>query len=58
MLVGILLLSNIFAYVLFDSGVIHSFISAAFVAKSNVACVKTDNDLEASFPLERILCFR
>ncbi|XP_022860578.1 uncharacterized protein LOC111381088, partial [Olea europaea var. sylvestris] len=53
---GILLLSNVPAYVLFDSGATNSFISASFVARSNFACVRTNNELEVSIPLGKTLC--
>ncbi|XP_022856959.1 uncharacterized protein LOC111378027 [Olea europaea var. sylvestris] len=53
---GILLLSNVPAYVLFDSGATNSFISTSFVARSNLACVKTNYELEVSIPSGRTLC--
>ncbi|XP_022895369.1 uncharacterized protein LOC111409566 [Olea europaea var. sylvestris] len=52
---GILLLSDVPAYVLFDSGATNSFISASFVTRSNFACVKTNYELEVSIPLGRTL---
>ncbi|XP_022868589.1 uncharacterized protein LOC111388143 [Olea europaea var. sylvestris] len=54
--IGILLLSNVPAYVLFDSGATNSFISASFVTRSNFASVRTNNELEASIPLGKTLC--
>ncbi|CAA3027974.1 Hypothetical predicted protein, partial [Olea europaea subsp. europaea] len=42
----ILLLSDVPAYVFFDSGATNSFISTSFVAWSNLACVKTNYELE------------
>ncbi|XP_022843445.1 uncharacterized protein LOC111367000 [Olea europaea var. sylvestris] len=53
---GIMLLSDVPAYVLFDSGATNSFISASFAARSNFVCVKTNNELEVSIPSGRILC--
>ncbi|XP_022851499.1 uncharacterized protein LOC111373224 [Olea europaea var. sylvestris] len=53
---GILLLSDVPAYVLFDSGATNSFISTSFVARSNLACVKTNYELELSIPSGRTLC--
>ncbi|XP_022880814.1 uncharacterized protein LOC111398092 [Olea europaea var. sylvestris] len=53
---GTLLLFDVPAYVLFDFGAIHSFISTSFIVKSNVACVKMTNELEASIPLGKALC--
>ncbi|XP_022851014.1 uncharacterized protein LOC111372831 [Olea europaea var. sylvestris] len=53
---GILLLSDVPAYVLFDSEATNSFISASFVVKSNFACVRMNNELEVSIPLGRTLC--
>ncbi|XP_022855735.1 uncharacterized protein LOC111376953 [Olea europaea var. sylvestris] len=52
----ILLLSDVPAYALFDSWATNSFISTSFVARSNFACVKTNNELEASIPSGRTLC--
>ncbi|XP_022897718.1 uncharacterized protein LOC111411415 [Olea europaea var. sylvestris] len=51
---GILLLSDIPAYVLFDSGATNSFISTSFVIKSGIVCVKTDNALEVSILQEKL----
>ncbi|XP_022852772.1 uncharacterized protein LOC111374352 [Olea europaea var. sylvestris] len=53
---GILLLSDVPAYILFDSGATNSFISISFVARSNLACVKTNYELEVSIPSGRTLC--
>ncbi|XP_022854046.1 uncharacterized protein LOC111375453 [Olea europaea var. sylvestris] len=53
---GILLLSNVPTYVLFDFGATNSFICASFVARSNYACVRTDNELEVSIPSGKTLC--
>ncbi|XP_022862563.1 uncharacterized protein LOC111382757 [Olea europaea var. sylvestris] len=53
---GILSLSDVPAYVLFDSGATNSFISASFVVRSNFAHVKTNNELEVSIPSVRTLC--
>lgn len=56
MIAGILLLSDVPAYVLFDFGATNSFISTSFVARSNLACVKTNYELEVSTPSGRTLC--
>ncbi|XP_022851895.1 uncharacterized protein LOC111373576 [Olea europaea var. sylvestris] len=53
---GILLLSYVPAYVLFDSGATSSFISVSFVARSNFTCVKMNYELEVSIPSGRTLC--
>ncbi|XP_022899244.1 uncharacterized protein LOC111412541 [Olea europaea var. sylvestris] len=53
---GILLLSDVPAYILFDSGATNSFISASFVTRSNFACVKTNYELEVNIPSGRTLC--
>ncbi|XP_022893866.1 uncharacterized protein LOC111408328 [Olea europaea var. sylvestris] len=53
---GILLISNVPVYVLFDSGATNSFISASFVARSNFACARMDNELEVSIPSGKTLC--
>ncbi|XP_022874111.1 uncharacterized protein LOC111392932 [Olea europaea var. sylvestris] len=53
---GILLLSNVLAYILFDSGATNSFISASFVARSNFASVRTNNELEVSILSGKTLC--
>ncbi|XP_022871480.1 uncharacterized protein LOC111390648 [Olea europaea var. sylvestris] len=53
---SILLLSNVSAYVLFDSRATNSFISASFIARPNFACVRTDNELEVSIPSGKTLC--
>ncbi|XP_022856963.1 uncharacterized protein LOC111378030 [Olea europaea var. sylvestris] len=53
---GILLLSNVPVYVLFDSGATNSFISASFVTRSNFASVRTNNELEVSSPSGKTLC--
>ncbi|XP_022846272.1 uncharacterized protein LOC111369015 [Olea europaea var. sylvestris] len=51
----ILLLSDIPAYVVFDFGTTNSFISASFVTRINIACVKTNIVLEFSIHSERNL---
>ncbi|XP_022873085.1 uncharacterized protein K02A2.6-like [Olea europaea var. sylvestris] len=53
---GIMLLSDVPAYVLFDSGATNSFISASFVARSNFACVKTNYELEVLIHSGRTVC--
>ncbi|XP_022883898.1 uncharacterized protein LOC111400744 [Olea europaea var. sylvestris] len=55
MIAGIVLLSNVPVYVLFDSGATNSFISASFVARSNFACVRMNNELEISIPSGKTL---
>ncbi|XP_022872136.1 uncharacterized protein LOC111391204 [Olea europaea var. sylvestris] len=52
---SILLLSDIPAYVLFNSGATNSFISTSFVIKSGIVCVKMDNALEVSIPSGKTL---
>ena len=53
---GILLFSDVLAYVLFNSGATNSFISASFAIRSNFTCVKMDNELEVSISSGITLC--
>ncbi|XP_022883457.1 uncharacterized protein LOC111400270 [Olea europaea var. sylvestris] len=52
---GILLISDTPAYVLFDSGATHSFISTSFIAKSSINCDKSKSTLEVSISSGRTL---
>lgn len=52
---GILLISELTAYVVMNSRAIHSFISIIFIVKSCTACKKFDRVLEVTIPLGRIL---
>jgi hypothetical protein len=52
---GILLISNTPAYVLFDSGATHSFISTSFITKTSITCDKSESILEVSIPSGRTL---
>nr|AXI69408.1 Reverse Transcriptase [Olea europaea subsp. europaea] len=47
---GTLLIANTPAYVLFDSGATHSFVSTTFMAKSSITCDKSEGTLEVSIP--------
>lgn len=45
---GILLIANTPAYILFDSGATHSFVSTTFMAKPSIICDKSEGTLEVS----------
>ncbi|XP_022859877.1 uncharacterized protein LOC111380522 [Olea europaea var. sylvestris] len=52
---GILLVANAPAYIQFDLGAIHSFVSTSFAVKSTITCNKLKSTLEVSFTSGRIL---